>query len=101
MTLKLQGQPVIRIVVHGNEQTIWEPPVGGENGAMLKIAMPQEVLGITDHVNVGFDRKHNIEPELLRMTEHVHTGLDPISNTEVMAGMRDRVQIFINDEEVV
>jgi hypothetical protein len=102
MTLRLQGQPVIRIVVHGSEQTIWEPPISGDGcGATLKIATPQEVLGITDHVNVRFDKTHNIEPESLAMTEHVCAGLVPIGSTEVRAGMNDSVQIFINDEEIV
>jgi hypothetical protein len=105
MTLMIHGRPVERIVVHGSEQTVWEPPGGGGDGeAVLRIVKPLELLGLTEIIHCDFDRFYNIEPEQLGMTESIVFDFDRIHNMEPYGsrvGMTDRVQIFINDEEAV
>jgi hypothetical protein len=99
------GRPVERIVVHGSEQTLWEPPVsGGDGEAVLRIVKPLELLGLTEIIHVDFDRFYNIEPEQLGMTESVVFDFDHIHNMKPYGsrtGITETVQIFINDEEAV
>jgi len=106
MTLLIQGQPVERIVIHGSEQTLWEPSTGsGNNGAMLRIAKPPEQLGMAESIQAGFDHIHSMEPygskaEMVDVIRFIFDHIHNIGSYGSKAGMTDTVEILINEEAV-